>query len=135
MNPNPWFKIAFILIGCLFCAFLGWYPEHLVLVNYKEKVAADAKVAEKHNEDLLAQQKLITKQVTDSYEDKLFRIKSYYSSIGMHNNSASKLPSTSPTKQGIDGTATDPQFVEKCAITTQQLESLQDFVNQQLGLK
>ena len=64
MSPNIWFKIAFVFIGCLFCAFLGWYPEHLELVNYKEKVAADAKVQEQHNKDLEKQRKLENAKIT-----------------------------------------------------------------------
>ncbi len=133
MTPNIWFKIAFIIMGCLFCAFLGWYPEHLELVNYKEKVIADAKVQEQHNKDLIIQQQLITKKVQNDYQNKLDRIKSYYG--GLYYPSSSKLSNTSTTKPSSDGTATDPQFVEKCAATTLQLESLQDFVNEQLGLK
>ncbi len=133
MTPNIWFKMAFIFIGCLFCAFLGWYPEHLELVNYKEKVLADAKVQEQHNKDLLVQQQLITKKVQDDYQNKLDRLKSYYG--GLHYPSSSKLSSSSQTVPSSDGTASDPQFVEKCAATTLQLESLQDFINEQLGLK
>jgi hypothetical protein len=51
-----------------------------------------------------------------------------------------RLPSTSQTSQvpgassGLDGTPSDPKFIEKCAITTQQLVSLQGWLNEQIGI-
>jgi len=133
MQPNVWFKVLFVALGLLISFCSGCYVYHLKLVAYQEKVEAEGKVQEQHNKDLIVQQQLITKQVSNDYENKLSRLKSYYG--GMHYPSSSKLSSTSASTPGVDGTPTDPQFVEKCAATTQQLESLIDFVNQQSGLK
>ena len=133
MTPNVWFKILFSGLALLIAAFCGWYPEHLVLVAYQEKVASEGKVQEQHNKDILAQQQLITKQVTNDYQNKLDRIKSYYA--GLHDTSGRTVPSISTATSSTDGTPSDPQFVEKCAVTTQQLESLQQFVNSQLQIK
>jgi len=131
--PNVYFKIA-IAFGLLLISFCGGlYVGHLRLVAYKEEIAIAEKVQEQHNVDIVKQQQLIIKQVSNDYENKLARIKSYYG--GLHYPSSSKLSSDSQTTSRIDGTPTDPQFALKCADTTQQLESLQDFINQQLGLK
>jgi len=132
-TPNIYVKIA---LACflLLSSFLGcFYVEHLRFEAYREKVVAEGKVQEQHNKDLLAQQQLITKQVTDDYETKLNRIKSYYA--GLHDTSGRTVSSISTTTVSTDGTPSDPQFVEKCAVTTQQLESLQEFVNSQLQVK
>jgi len=133
MTPNVWFKILFSGLALLIAAFCGWYPEHLVLVAYQEKVASEGKDQEQHNKDLIVQQQLITKQVQNDYENKLARIKSYYG--GLHYSSCGQLSCSKSSTEGTLGTPTDPQFVEKCAATTQQLESLIEFVNQQSGLK
>ena len=133
MIPNPWFKIAFILVGCLFCAFLGWYPEHLQLVNFKQKVEADAKVQIQKNKDLVIQQLMITKQVQNDYENKLNLIKSYYS--GLHYPSSSKLSNTSESAITINGISKDPISIAKdCAIETEKLISLQAWIRSQVGL-
>lgn len=133
MTPNVYFKalICAVLLGLSFVG--GYYVEHLRFVAYQEKVAADGKVQEEHNKDLIKQQQLTTQKVENDYQNKLDRIKSYYS--GLHVTSSSKLSIASPTQPFVDGTATDPQFAEKCTITTQQLESLQDFVREQLQIK
>ena len=129
MSPNIWFKIAFVFIGCLFCAFLGWYPAHLELVNYKEKVAADAKVQEQHNKDLEKQRKLENAKITSDYANQLAIIKRLY------NTSGSKLSGPSAALVSVNGYTADPVFAEQCSNTTAQLVSLQQFIKDQVGLQ
>jgi hypothetical protein len=132
-TPNIYVKIALACILLLSCFLGGYYVEHLRFEAYREQVIAEGKVQEQHNKDILAQQQLITKQVTNDYQNKLDRIKSYYA--GLHDTSGRTVPSISTATSSTDGTPSDPQFVEKCAVTTQQLESLQQFVNSQLQIK
>ena len=132
-TPNIYVKIALACILLLSCFLGGYYVEHLRFEAYREQVIAEGKVQEQHNKDILAQQQLITKQVTNDYQNKLDRIKSYYA--GLHDTSGRSVPSISTATSSTDGTPSDPQFVEKCAVTTQQLESLQQFVNSQLQIK
>lgn len=129
MSPNIWFKIAFVFIGCIFCVFLGWYPEHLELVNYKEKVLADAKVQEQHNKDLEKQRKLENAKITSDYANQLAIIKRLY------NTSGSKLSGPSAALVSVNGYTADPVFAEQCANTTAQLVSLQQFIKDQVGLQ
>jgi hypothetical protein len=132
-TPNIYVKIALACTLLLSCFLGGYYVEHLRFEAYREQVVAEGKVQEQHNKDILAQQQLITKQVTNDYQNKLDRVKSYYA--GLHDTSGRTVPSISTATSSTDGTPSDPQFVEKCAVTTQQLESLQQFVNSQLQIK
>ena len=132
-TPNIYVKIALACILLLSCFLGGYYVEHLRFEAYREQVIAEGKVQEQHNKDILAQQQLITKQVTNDYQNKLDRIKSYYA--GLHDTSGRSVPSISTATSSTDGTPSDPQFVEKCAMTTQQLESLQEWIREQVGIK
>ena len=134
-TPNIYVKIALACALLLSCFLGGYYVEHLRFEAYREQVIAEGKVQEQHNKDILAQQQLITKQVTDDYQNKLDRIKSYY--VGLHNTSSSAVHTAVAiaASSTTDGTPSDPQFVEKCTITTQQLESLQDYERSRKELK
>ena len=120
------FCFCFILLLLSFCG--GYYVEHLRFLEYRQNIKAEAKIQEQKNKDLIEKQKLITKQVTNDYENKLARINAYY--YGMHLSSSSKLSATTTVSESSLGTASDPQFIEKCAATTLQLESLIDAVTQ-----
>ena len=132
-TPNIYVKITLACLLLLSSFTGGFYVEHLRFEAYREKIIAEGKVQEQHNKDILVQQQLITKQVTDDYQNKLDRIKSYYA--GLHNTSGSNLSSPSTTLVSVNGHTTDPVFAQQCADTTAQLVSLQDFVKEQLGLK
>ena len=74
----------------------------------------------------------VTEKVKNDYESKLSIIKRTYS--GMRLSSSGETGTISATTSATDGTATDPKFIEKCAITTQQLVSLQAWLNEQIGI-
>ena len=133
MIPNIYFKI--LICAALLCVSFvgGFYVEHLRFAAFKEKVSAEGKVQQQKNKDIVVQQQLITKQVQNDYQNKLDRIKSYYG--GMYDTSKRSMSISSTASSIIDGTPSDPQFIEKCAATTLQLESLQDFIKQQVGIK
>jgi uncharacterized protein with von Willebrand factor type A (vWA) domain len=134
-TPTIYVKITLACLLLLSSFSGGFYVEHLRFEAYREKVIAEGKVQEQHNKDILVQQQLITKQVTDDYQNKLDRIKSYYA--GLHNTSSSAVRTSVATAASstTDGTPSDPQFVEKCTITTLQLESLQDYERSRKELK
>jgi hypothetical protein len=52
----------------------------------------------------------------------------------MRLTSSGQTGTISNTTSATDGTPTDPKFIEKCAITTQQLVSLQAWLNEQIGI-
>ena len=74
----------------------------------------------------------VTEKVKNDYENKLALIKHTYS--GMRLSSTQQTGTISNTTSPTDGTPTDPKFIEKCAITTQQLVSLQAWLNEQIGI-
>ena len=111
--------------------FLGWRYEHGNLVAYKAEVkaAADQQIAK--NESIQKQQALVNKGISDAYEAKLSALKSYYG--GLRNSSSGNLPSISNPASGVNESASDQLLA--CAYTTQQLVSLQDWINLQVGIK
>jgi hypothetical protein len=132
--PNVYFKAIMVLALCASFFIGGFYVEHLRLVAYQEKVSAEGKIQEQKNKDLLIQQQLINKQVTNDYQNKLDRIKSYYG--GLHYSSSGKLPPNSQTTISINGITKDYlSIAQDCAIETEKLISLQSWINEQLGLK
>ena len=110
--------------------FLGWRYEHGNLVAYKAEVkaAADQQIAK--NESIQKQQALVNKGISDAYEAKLSSLKSYYG--GLRNPSSGNLPSISNPASGVNESASDQLLA--CAYTTQQLVSLQDWINLQVGI-
>ena len=124
-------KYALGVLAVLFAGYLGYSFEHSRFVAYRGEINALALAQEAKNKEVIKEQALINKGISNEYQAKLVAIKSMYS--GMHNTSSNSMPSVSNTTSSIDGTPTDPQFIEKCAMTTQQVESLQSWIREQAG--
>ena len=121
-----------ILVGILiFGVLLGWSYEHSKLVAYKAEVEAVAEKQIAKNESIKKQQELANKGITDAYEAKLSALRNYYG--GLRQPSSGKLPSISNPTNGVNESASDQLLA--CAYTTQQLVSLQDWINTQIGIK
>jgi N-acetyl-beta-hexosaminidase len=99
---------------------------------YVSKAEAAAKEQEVINKYKAKEAAQVTEKVKNDYETKLSLIKSTYG--GMRLSSSSQTGTISNTASPTDGTPTDPKFIEKCAITTQQLVSLQAWLNEQIGI-
>jgi len=125
-------KYALGVLAVLFAGYLGYSFEHSRFVAYRGEINALALAQEAKNKEVIKEQALINKGISNEYQAKLVAIKSMYS--GMHNTSSNSMPSVSKTPSSIDGTPTDPQFIEKCAMTTQQVESIQSWIREQAGL-
>ena len=74
----------------------------------------------------------VTEKVKNDYENRLAIIKHTYA--GMRLSSSGQTGTISNTTSATDGTASDPKFIEKCAMTTLQLVSLQAWLNEQIGI-
>ena len=128
--------ISYVRLGILAGLFiagllLGWGYEHRNLVAYKEEVEAVAKIQQAKNESIVKQQTLVNKGIENEYQAKLSALKSYYGGLRRPNSgSMSAIPQST---LGIDGKATNLELA--CAYTTQQLVSLQAWVQQQLEVK
>ena len=99
---------------------------------YVSKAEAAAKEQEVINKYKAKEAAQVTEKVKNDYENKLSIIKHTYG--GMRLSSSSQTGTISNTTSPTDGTPTDPKFIEKCAITTQQLVSLQGWLNEQIGI-
>jgi hypothetical protein len=98
-------------------------------VSKTEAAAKEQELINKHKAQEAAQ---VTEKVKNDYENKLSLIKHTYG--GMRLSSSGQTGTISNATSPTDGTPTDPKFIEKCAITTQQLVSLQAWLNEQIGI-
>jgi len=99
---------------------------------YVSKAEAAAKEQEVINKYKAKEAAQVTEKVKNDYETKLSLIKHTYG--GMRLSSSGQTGTISNTTSPTDGTPSDPKFIEKCAITTQQLVSLQGWLNEQIGI-
>jgi hypothetical protein len=108
--------------------------EHTQYVEFKAEVVAAGKAQEAHNEAVQKQQDLITKGIQNDYESKLAAVRNYYSGMQL-NPSSRSVPGISAAPKGTDAETAYPILAGQCAETTAQLNSLQDWVNEQVGIK
>jgi hypothetical protein len=99
---------------------------------YVSKQELAAKEQEMINQSKAKEAAQVNEKVKNDYENKLALIKRTYG--GMRLSSTSETSQVSGASSGTDGTPADPKFIEKCAITTQQLVSLQAWLNEQIGI-
>ena len=128
--------ISYVRLGILAGLFiagllLGWGYEHRNLVAYKAEVEAVAKIQQAKNESIVKQQTLVNKGIENEYQAKLSALKSYYG--GLRRPSSGSMSAIPQSTLGIDGKATNLELA--CAYTTQQLVSLQAWIQQQLEVK
>jgi hypothetical protein len=99
---------------------------------YVSKQELAAKEQEMINQSKAKEAAQVNEKVKNDYENKLALIKRTYG--GMRLSSSSEASQVSGASSSTDGTPADPKFIEKCAITTQQLVSLQGWLNEQIGI-
>ncbi|CAB4166030.1 hypothetical protein UFOVP1019_19 [uncultured Caudovirales phage] len=99
---------------------------------YKSKVELAAKEQELINKSKAKEAAQVNEKVKNDYENRIALIKRTYG--GLRLTDTNKTGSISDTTSPTDGTAADPKFIEKCAITTQMLVSLQGWLSEQIGI-
>ena len=133
MFPLP--ITTWISIGAVVLALAGFGYGKYESVKYDAYVAkteAAAKEQEMINKAKAREAAQVTEKVKNDYQNKLDILKRTYG--GMRLSSASQASQFSGTASTTDGTPADPKFIEKCAMTTQQLVSLQTWLNEQIGI-
>jgi len=133
MFPLPigmWINIGLGVIAALSIAY-GKY-ESTKYDAYKSKTELAAQQQEFEIKSRAKQANLINEKVKNDYENRLDIIKRTYGGMRLANTNQTSTVSNPPSR--TDGTTTDPQFIAKCAMTTQQLESLQAWLNEQIGV-
>ena len=99
---------------------------------YVSKVELAAKEQELMNKSKAKEAAQVNEKVKNDYENRIALIKRTYGGMRLTNTNPTSTVSTTPSP--TDGTPTDPKFIEKCAITTQQLVSLQGWLSEQIGI-
>ena len=125
---------VYIYLALVFGGFsAGFYVEHLRYAEYKTEVveAGERQIAE--NKAKAKEQEIINENVSKSYQDNINNIHAFYGR--MLDTSGGAMPPNGTATITINGQTHNLLSVaEQCAQTTQQLESLQDWINQQVGL-
>jgi len=127
---------TYIYAGLILLSVIGFSYgryEHNKYVTFKAEVEAVAKTQEAHVESIKKQQDLVTKGIENEYNAKLALLRQYYAN-GVRQPNTSKLPTNGNTTFNSDDFSTNNLLI-KCAETTQQLVSLQEWLNEQIGLK
>ena len=99
---------------------------------YVSKVELAAKEQEMINKSKAKEAYQVNEKVKNDYENRIALIKRTYG--GMRLSSTNQTGAVSATTNPTDGTPADPKFIEKCAITTQMLVSLQGWLSEQIGI-
>jgi hypothetical protein len=112
----------------------GWWLGYSRYVEYKKSVEIAAKVQEAKVESIQKQHELVTKGIQDEYTAKLDLLRNYYAN-GVRQPNTSKLPTISNATGGLDAITAYNLLAGQCAETTQQIVSLQKWINEQMGIK
>jgi hypothetical protein len=128
---NPLYKIlGFVgvvvaLVG--FGYYNGYSAEKKRFDAFKAQIEAATIAQDKVNQQIIKRQDLVTKGITNEYKAKIARLESVYNGVQYSNSAA--VSSSSSTTTGADEKTKN--LVLDCAITTQQLLSLQDWIEEQ----
>jgi type II secretory pathway pseudopilin PulG len=122
---------VFLLLGAFAS---GWALRNRDFNDYKREVSNAAKAQEAHVESIKKQQEITTTAIQKEYDAKLTLLRQYYAN-GVRQPNTSKLPNISNTTNGLDAITAYNILAGQCAEATQQLISLQEWINEQIGIK
>ena len=129
-------KISILGGLCLILFGSGYWMGYSRYIEYKKSVEIIAKTQEAKVESIQKQHELVTKGVKDEYDAKLAAIRNYYKSTSVWNNPSSSKTSGISTAPTVADVATAYNVLAgQCVQATQQLVSLQDWINAQIGIK
>ena len=111
----------------------GFYVEHLRFVDYKQEVQILAEKQQAETDAKIKEQEIINENIKQTYEARLTSIHTFYSRML---DSRSGVVSSDPNATiTVNGETHNVLLVaEQCAQTTEQLMTLQEWVNQQVAL-
>ena len=125
---------AYLYIALVFGGFsAGFYVEHLRFAEYKADVVAAGERQIAENKAKAKEQEIINDNVAKTYQDNINNIHTFYGRM-LDTSSGAMSPNGTATITINGQTYNLLSVAEQCAQTTQQLESLQDWINQQVGL-
>ena len=113
----------------------GWYIGNSRYVKYKAEVEVIAKAQEAHVESITKQQEITTNLIQKEYDAKLALLRNYYAGGVRQPNSGAMPTNSGITPKPFDALAAYSVLAGQCAETTQQLVSLQEWLNEQMSIK
>ena len=123
----------YIFLGIMCVAGFGYGKyESLKYDAYVAKVEAAANEQNLINQSKAKEAAQVNEKVKNDYENRIALIKRTYG--GMRLSSTGETGPVPGAPSSSDGTPADPKFIEKCAMTTQQLVSLQGWIGDQVGI-
>jgi len=136
LSITQYVQFGICAVAILFSAYLGYSYEHRKFMAFKQEIEAIARAQEAKVESIQKQQALVTKGIENEYEAKIAAIRNYYKSTSVWNNpSSGAVPTISNASTGLDAITAYNLLVGQCAEATQQLVSLQSWLNEQIGIK
>jgi len=135
MLYGTYIKAGLLIVLVCGVFFAGWHTRDRDFTIYKDQVRIEAEKAQAHTESVQKQQALINKGIQDEYDAKLSLLRQYYANGVRNNNGASTVSGISSTTKLSDAIAAYNQLASDCAATTLQTVTLQQWVNEQLGVK
>ena len=135
MLYGTYIKAGLLIVLVCGVFFAGWHTRDRDFTIYKDQVRIEAEKAQAHTESVQKQQALVTKGIQDEYDAKLSLLRQYYANGVRNNNGGNSVPGISSTTKLSDAIAAYNQLASDCAATTLQTVTLQQWVNEQLGVK
>jgi len=139
MFPIPtitWIKIGLMIAALALAFYKGYSLEHDKLIKFQAEVSAVGKAQELVNQNIEREHQIVNTGIKNSYEARLAAVNSAYA-VGVQQPSTGggNVPTISITPTRVVKIASDPEFVGRCAQTTVQLVTLQDWIKQQMEVK
>jgi hypothetical protein len=113
----------------------GWWMGYSRYVEYKKSVEIAAKIQEAHVESIKKQQEITTTSIQKEYDAKLALLRNYYAGGLRQPNSSGVSTNSGISPKPFDALAAYSILAGQCAETTQQLVSLQEWLNEQMSIK
>ena len=127
-------KVGLTIIVLLGFFSAGWSVRNRDFMDYKKGVEIAAKEQEAKVESIQKQHELVTKGIQDEYDAKLALLRQYYAN-GVRQPNSGSVSNLSTTSSLANANTAYAELIGQCAETTQQLVSLQEWINGQLGIK
>ena len=135
MLYGTYIKTGLLIVLVCGVFYAGWHTRDRDFTIYKDQVRIAAEKQQAENESIQKQQALINKGIQDEYDAKLSLLRQYYANGVRNNNGSSPVSSISSTSKLSDAITAYNQLASDCAATTLQVVTLQQWVNEQLGIK
>ena len=130
-NIITWFKIGAIATALAFSYWKGYSGEHEKFLKFKAEVEAVAKAQELVNQNAAEMAEVITEGVKNEYEARIAALRNYYDNRVQPNPNRGNVSAVSGSTARTHESAGNTVSAGQCAEVTQQLVSLQKWVEKQ----